>query len=74
MVSLEDPEVRALAAKHGGPGKLLSENWIPEVPGINAPGSYKDYSRDPWKVAKSQMEEILGGSSSYYHPLGETRE
>jgi hypothetical protein len=65
--------VRRALVERGVNVTILSENWIPEVPGINAPGSYKDYSRDPWKVAKSQMEEILGDSYSYYHPLGKTQ-
>ena len=38
MKSLDDPEVRALASRYGDPDYLLAEDWIPEVPGINAPG------------------------------------
>jgi hypothetical protein len=39
---LDDPDVRTLAAKYGDPYKLLTENWIPEISGINAPGSYEE--------------------------------
>lgn len=59
LVSLDDPEVRALAAKYGDPDKLLAEDWIPEIPGINAPGSYEEYARDPWKYADAHMRKIL---------------
>jgi len=47
LVALDDPEVRKLAAKYGDPDDLLSEDWIPKIPGINAPGSYDEYARDP---------------------------
>jgi hypothetical protein len=39
--------VRQLAGRFGDPGDLLKEDWIPEVPGINAADSYDDYARDP---------------------------
>ena len=73
LVALDDPEVRALAAKHGDAKRILEEDWVPEVPGINAPGSYEDYSRDPWKVAKAQMVKVLDGSYPYYYPPVETK-
>lgn len=48
LTSLDDPEVRNAASKFGDPDKLLSELWIPSIPGINAPGEYmRDYGRDP---------------------------
>src|SRR5205823_2456718 len=40
MTSLDHPEVRALASRYGDPNYLLTEDWIPEVPGINAPGNF----------------------------------
>ena len=33
MTSLDNPEVRALASRYGDPNYLLTEDWIPEVPG-----------------------------------------
>jgi hypothetical protein len=68
LVTLDDPEVRAAAAKYGDPDKLLNEDWIPEVPGINAPGSYEDYSKDPWKYTDPQMQKILHGTYQYFYP------
>jgi hypothetical protein len=67
LVSLDDPDVRALAGKYGDPDKLLIEDWIPEIPGINAPGNYEEYARDPWKYADAQMKKILGGNSQPSH-------
>lgn len=47
LTALDDPDVRSLARKFGDPEALLSEAWIPALPGINAPGEYADYARDP---------------------------
>ena len=47
LTALDDPEVRALAARFGDPDELLKEDWIPQIPGITGPGSYEDYARDP---------------------------
>lgn len=52
--ALDSPEVRALASRYGDPDKILATEWIPEVPGINAPGSFeKDYASNPFKYAQS---------------------
>lgn len=47
LTMLDDPEVRAVAARHGDPDQLLREDWIPEIPGISIDGRYEDYARDP---------------------------
>ena len=48
LTSLDDPAVRKVASKHGDPDELLSEAWIPGIPGINVPGDYmNDYAKDP---------------------------
>lgn len=47
LVALDDPEVRKVAEKYGDPDALLKEDWIPDIPGINAAGSYGDYAREP---------------------------
>lgn len=48
LTALDDPRVRQEAAKYGDPDKLLSEDWIPAIPGINIPGNYmQDYANDP---------------------------
>jgi hypothetical protein len=68
MTSLDSPEVRALASRYGDPNRILAEDWIAELPGINAPGNYADYAADPWKVVKPQMDRIYAGTYQYYHP------
>jgi hypothetical protein len=47
LVALDDSEVKKVAEKYGDPKELLKEDWIPEIPGINAPGSFDDYAREP---------------------------
>jgi len=72
LTALDDPEVRALASKYGDPQRILSEDWIPEIPGINAPGSYEEYAKDPWKYANGQMKKILNGSEGHDYPVART--
>jgi hypothetical protein len=47
LTALDDPEVRALAARYGDPDKVLSADWVPAIPGISGPGDYAEYARDP---------------------------
>jgi hypothetical protein len=47
LTALDDPEVRDLASRYGNPDQLLSEDWIPSIPGITAPGDYAGFARDP---------------------------
>ena len=69
MTSLDNPEVRALASRYGDPNYLLTEDWIPEVPGINAPGDYlKDYAPDPGKYALAVVDRAVKGSYDHYFP------
>lgn len=56
LTALDDPRVRALAEKYGDPDELLSESWIPSIPGISADGNYEDYGADP-------ASYIYGGKS-----------
>jgi hypothetical protein len=69
MTSLDNPEVRALASRYGDPNYLLTEDWIPEVPGINAPGDYlKDYAPDPGSYAIKLMDRATAGNYDHYFP------
>ena len=73
MTSLDDPEVRALASRYGDPDYLLTEDWIPEVPGINAPGDYlKDYAPNPGAYALKVLDKAHKGTYEHYFP--KTRE
>ena len=47
LCSLDDPEVRDLAAKYGDPDRILAAPWKPGVPGLDAPGSYDEYGFGP---------------------------
>ena len=69
MTSLDDPEVRALASRYGDPDYLLTEDWIPEVPGINAPGDYlKDYAARPGDYALKVVDKAGKGTYEHYYP------
>ena len=69
MVSLDDPEVRALASRYGDPDYLLAEDWIPEVPGITVPGDYmKDYAPNPGAYAFNVLKQAEAGTYPFYFP------
>ncbi len=50
LTVLDDPEVRDMARRYGDPDAILNIEWTPGIPGIDAPGTYADYARDPAKV------------------------
>lgn len=55
---LDDPSLRAIAARYGDPDELLSYDWIPPLPGINCEGDYlKDYAPGPVAYLKKRMKE-----------------
>ena len=61
LTVLDDPEIRALAAKFGDPDELLRADWIPAIPGINAPGDYwEDYAKDPRPWIEKENREAYG--------------
>ena len=69
MTSLDDPEVRALASRYGDPNYILAEDWIPEVPGINAPGNYlRDYAPNPGQFALEVLRKANAGTYEHYFP------
>lgn len=47
LSAYDDPEVRELASHFGDPDELLSDDWQPQIPGINCEGSYEDYAKQP---------------------------
>ncbi|MDA4120128.1 MAG: hypothetical protein OK436_06030, partial [Thaumarchaeota archaeon] len=61
LAALDEPEVRALAARWGDPDILLTETWIPAVPGINVKGNYGDYAANPsnWIRTEAEKHPIL---------------
>ncbi|PYR06650.1 MAG: hypothetical protein DMG00_18195 [Acidobacteria bacterium] len=66
----DQPEVRALASRCGNPDQLLTEDWRPEIPGLNAPGDYMaDYAPNPWKTVKGVIDRVLAGNYDHFYPL-----
>lgn len=59
LTTLDDPEVRDLAAEHGDPDELLSIDWVPEMPGISGEGEYEEYAANPkeWLREHSERHE-----------------
>ena len=70
MTSLDNPEVRALASRYGDADNLLNEDWIPEIPGINAPGKYADYAVNPWSTVKGVVDRASAGTYDHFYPGG----
>jgi hypothetical protein len=68
MNSLDSPEVRALTSRYGDPKELLAEDWVPEIPGINAKGRYEDYAKDPWKTVTAIFKKVEEGTYEYFYP------
>jgi len=68
LTSLDSPEVRALASRYGDSDRILSEDWVPDIPGINDAGKYEDYAKNPWAVSKAQMDKIMAGTYEHYFP------
>jgi hypothetical protein len=68
QTTLDAQEVRALASRYGDPDKLLAEEWVPEIPGINAPGKYEDYAKDPYAYAKSVIDKVRAGTYEHFFP------
>jgi hypothetical protein len=66
--ALKSPEIRALASRYGNPDEVLSDDWAPYLPGINAPGNYQDYAKDPWKTVSAVMKRIEAGTYEYFYP------
>lgn len=66
--SLSDPEVRALAARYGDPDKLLRKDFVHPLPGINVPGNYEDYARNPGAYWTQWARDIENGKSKYLKP------
>jgi len=60
--------VRALASRYGNPDVILRRDYVPALPGINAPGKYEDYARDPGTYWTQWATKINAGSYEYFKP------
>jgi hypothetical protein len=70
MTSLDHPEVRALASRYGDPAELLTEDWVPGVPGINLPGQYSEFAADPWRSVWGDIQKVMNGTYEHFFPAG----
>ena len=68
LTAYRSPELRALASRYGDPNEVLGEDWVPHLPGINAPGKYEDYAKDPWKTFSEIMKKVDAGTYEYFYP------
>ncbi len=69
LTALDNHEVRALASRYGDPDVVLGELWVPEMPGINAPGRYEDFARDPYTYSRGVMAKVLAGTYEHLFSL-----
>ncbi|MBI3939375.1 MAG: hypothetical protein HY315_00945 [Acidobacteria bacterium] len=66
LVALEDAEVKALATRYGDVGKLLREDRVPAIPGVNVPGDqWKSFAADPVPYFSREAKEIAEGTYKY---------
>jgi hypothetical protein len=68
LSALDDVYVRALASRYGNPSTILRRDYIPALPGINAPGRYEDYARDPGAYWTRWAASIENGSYEFFKP------
>jgi len=68
LKSLEDVGVRALASRYGNPAQILARDYVTALPGVNAPGSYDDYARNPGAYWTKWARDIEAGVYPYFKP------
>ncbi len=67
LAALDDPMVRALASRYGDAGDLLEDEWIENLPGINTPGNYAQYARQPRESLMEVFDKVKKGTYEYYY-------
>jgi hypothetical protein len=66
LTALDDAEVKALATRYGSAEDVLGVEWIPDTPGITAPGDYqKDYGQDPLAYWRQRIGRLRAGDYPY---------
>jgi len=61
LTALDDPVTRTVASTYGDPDEMLRYDWVPKIPGINAPGEYEtDYAPDPVRTIKEEVRGYVG--------------
>jgi hypothetical protein len=68
LTALQDTYVRALASRYGNPNDILRRDYVTAMPGINMPGSYEQYARNPGAYWVKWAESIESGKYEYFKP------
>ncbi len=68
LTALQDTYVRALASRYGNPNDILRRDYITAMPGINTPGSYDQYARNPGAYWVKWAESVESGKYEYFKP------
>ena len=68
LSALSDVYVRALASRYGNPNDIVRRDYIPALPGINAPGNYDEYARNPGGYWLSWAQSVEAGSYPFFKP------
>ena len=68
LTALQDTYVRALASRYGNPNDILRRDYITAMPGINAPGTYDAYARNPGAYWTRWAESVESGKYEYFKP------
>ena len=68
LMSYKSPEVRALASRYGDPDEVVGDDWVPHIPGINAPGRYQEFAKNPWQTHSLVIKKIESGTYEFFYP------
>jgi hypothetical protein len=68
LTAMQDTYVRALASRYGNPNDILRRDYITAMPGINAPGTYDAYARNPGAYWTRWAESVESGKYEYFKP------
>ena len=68
LTAMQDTYARALASRYGNPDAILRRDYVSALPGINAPGRYDDYARDPGTYWKNWAQSIEAGTYQFFKP------
>ena len=68
LTALQDTQVRALASRYGNPNDILRRDYVTAMPGINMPGSYDQYARNPGAYWTKWADSVEAGTYEYFKP------
>ena len=68
LTAYGNAEIRALASRYGDPDEVVGDDWVAHIPGINAPGRYEDFAKDPWKTHLTVIKKVEAQTYEYFYP------